>query len=81
MCFFISVSASMPVSAILPAKTESISSVFFPISFNKSLVCFKVKTAVMFSFTPSLFSFPINLEFDTDFVFIIGILTKTFSAH
>ena len=66
------------MSAILPAKTDIIISVFPLINLNKDVVCFNVKTAVTFIFTPCLFSLAISFALDFFFVFIIGIFTKTF---
>ena len=53
----------MPVSAILPAKTDKIISVFLFNSLNKDFVCSNVKIAVKLTLIPCPFNFAISFAF------------------
>ena len=66
---------STPVSAMRPAKTETIAGVSGSSALTTSRTCCSVRMAVMFSFTPAFERRSISGIDDSFFVFVIGIFT------
>src|SRR5581483_8368438 len=63
------------VSAIRPAKTETIAGVFTASALVTSLTCCSVRIAVTFRAMPSCDNVEINAQVDWPFVLVTGILT------
>ena len=67
---------AIPISYILPAKTEIIASLSFKVG-NMCLIWLRVNIAVMFRWIFSSTSVFIVSRVETPFVYVIGIFTKT----
>ncbi|HFB2048029.1 MAG TPA: hypothetical protein TECP_00375 [Hyphomicrobiaceae bacterium MAG_BT-2024] len=74
-------SGSTPVSAIRPAKTETIACAPGTIASATISTCFGVKTAVIFRIMPSLDKALITSPANTPLVLVTGTLTFTFEPQ